>query len=78
MNDLTQKILGFVVRRVRWRGNTGRVLEVSCEDQMVKLSRHERRAMEEEKAKKQRFRLENGEVRVEEETEKRCGKELGG
>ena len=53
MNDLTQKNDGIrgkaseVEKQLR-----DRVLEACCEEQMVKLSRQEERAMEEERAKK--------------------------
>ena len=69
MNDLTQKNDGIrgkasdVERQLR-----DRVLEVCCQEQVAKLSRQEERAMDEERAKKQRVQLEKGEERVEGES----------
>ena len=65
MEDLTQKNHGIrgkaseVERQLR-----DSVLEVCCEEQMVKLSRQVATAMEEERAEQLRAQQENGEEKV--------------
>ena len=65
MEDVTKKNLGIrgkadeVERQLR-----DRVLEVCCEEQMEKLSRHETRAIEEQQAEQVKAQEEKGEEHV--------------